>query len=204
MRVPEKQRTASPRLAKLAVAGVLSSLALAGMGASLFPLNLAAKPMAVLPSGSHPDFSGHWKLDKTRSTLPSHSPDDLVEVIDHRDPQLRVTTTSKDWSGDFTQNIEKPIALTLFSLTIPEWIATTDGVERSQKYGPDQLKSKTHWDGDRLITAWTLERDGKPEMTGEWVRSLSADGKTLTLNVQARDPERGGQGEANLVFVKSE
>lgn len=204
MRTLDKKRHASPRLVRLAFAGVLSSLALTGTAGRLFSLNLAAKPTAMLPSGSHPDLSGHWKLDKTRSTLPAASPDDLVQVIEQRDQQLRVTTTSKDWSGDFWSNIQKPIALTLFTLTIPEWVATTDGVERSEKYGPAELKSKTHWDGDRLITAWTLERDGKPEMTGEWVRSLSADGKTQSLGVQAHDPERSAQGEANLVFVKSE
>ena len=140
MRVLDKKRHASFRLARLALAGVL--WALAGMGARVSPLNLVAKPMALMPSGSHPDFSGRWKLNKTRSTLPPASPDDVVQVIDHRDPQLRVATTSKNWSGDFSQNIEKPIALTLFALTIPEWNATTDGVERSEKYGPAVLNPR--------------------------------------------------------------
>jgi hypothetical protein len=204
MRVLDKKWHASPRMAGLALAGVLSSLAFAGIGAGRLSLTMAAKPLAMLPSGSHPDLSGRWKLDKTRSTLPPASPDDLVQVIEQRDQQLRVTTTSKEWSGDFSKNIEKPIPLTLFSLTVPEWTATTDGVERSEKYGPAELKSKTHWDGDRLTTAWSLERDGRPEIVGEWVRSLSADGRTQSLGIKAHDPQRGGQGEADLVFVKSE
>jgi hypothetical protein len=204
MRVPDKKWHAGPRMTGLALAGVLSGLALTGIGASLLSPNMTAKPLAMSAGGSHPDLSGRWKLDKTRSALPPASPDDLVQVIEQRDQQLRVTTTSKDWSGDFSENIQKPIALTLFSLTIPEWTATTDGVERSEKYGPAELKSKTHWDGDQLVTAWSLERDGKTEIAGEWVRLLSADGKTQSLGIKAHDPQRGGQGEANLVFVKSE
>jgi TonB family protein len=203
MRLLDKKRRASPRVAKLALAGVLSSLAFVGTGATQFSLGVTEKSPTAMPDGPHPDFSGHWNLDKTRSTLPSPSPDDLVEVIDHRDPQLRITTTSKDWSGDFWQNTKRPIALTLFALTIPEWVATTDGVERSEKYGPAELKSKTHWEGERLITTWSLERDGRAEITGEWVRSLSPDGRTQSLEVQAHDPQRNAKGEAKLVFVKS-
>ena len=203
MRLLDRRPRASARLAKLVLTGVLSGLALVGMGTTLFSLSVTENSQTATADRPHPDFSGRWELDKAKSNLPSSSPDDLVEVIDHRDPQLRITTTSKDWSGDFWLNVKKPIALTLFSLTIPEWVATTDGVERSEKYGPAELKSKTHWEGDRLITAWSLERDGRPEITGEWVRSLSADGRTQSLEVQARDPQRGAKGEAKLAFAKS-
>jgi hypothetical protein len=42
------------------------------------------------------------------------------------------------------QSVENPSLLTLFTLTIPEWTATTDDVERREKYRPAKLKSKTH------------------------------------------------------------
>jgi TonB family protein len=203
MRLLDKRPRASTRLAKLTLAAVLSALALVGMGATMFSLSVREKSQTGTTERSHPDFSGRWELDKAKSNLPPASPDDLVEVIDHRDPQLRITTKSKDWSTEFGENIQKPIAVTLFALTIPEWVTTTDGMERSEKYGPGELKSKTHWEGERLITAWSLERDGKPEIEGEWVRSLSADGTTQSLEVKAHDPQRGGKGEAKLVFVKS-
>ena len=203
MRLLDKRPRSSARLAKLILAAVLSALALVGMGATMFSLSVRENSQTGTGSRSHPDWSGRWELDKTKSTLPPASPADLVDLIDHRDPQLRITTTSKDWSAEFGLNIQKPIALTLFTLTIPEWVATTDGVERSEKYGPAELKSKTHWEGDRLITVWSLERDGRPEITGEWVRSLAADGRTQSLEVEAHDPQRGGKGEARLVLVKS-
>ena len=46
MRVLDKRSHADPRLARLAVAGVLSGLALTGMGAGLFSVNMAAKSLA--------------------------------------------------------------------------------------------------------------------------------------------------------------
>jgi TonB family protein len=203
MRLLDKRPRASARLAKLTLAAVLSTLALVGVGATMFSLSMTEKSMTAMPDGSHPDFSGHWKLDKAMSVLPPHTPDDLTQVVDHREPQLRISTTSKDWSPEFEGNIQKPISLTLFALTIPQWVTTTDGVERSEKYGPGELKSKTHWEGDRLTTAWSLERDGTPEIIGEWVRSLSADGRTLFLEITAHDPKRDAKGEAKLVFVKT-
>ena len=203
MSLLDKRPRSSARLAKLILAAVLSSLAMVGMGATMFSLSVRESSQTVTTDRSHPDFSGRWELDKAKSNLPPVSPDDLVQVIDHRDPQLRVTTTSKDWSAEFGGNIQKPIAVTLFALTIPQWVTTTDGMGRSETYGPAELKSKTHWEGDRLITVWSLERDGRPEITGEWVRSLAADGRTQTIEIEAHDPQRGGKGEARLVFVKS-
>ena len=200
MRLLDKRPRSSARLAQLILAAVLSALALVGMGATMFSLSVKESSQT---DRSHPDFSGHWNLDKTRSMLPPQSPEDLVQAVDHRDPQLKITTTSKDWSAEFGLNIQRPIPLTLFALTIPEWVTTTDGIERSEKYGPAELKSKTRWEGDRLITAWSLERDGQVEIAGEWVRSLSADGRTQTVEVKAHDPQRGGKGEAKLVFMKS-
>jgi TonB family protein len=203
MRLLDKRPRPSARLAKVMLAAVLSALTLVGMGATMFSLSVRENSQTGTADRSHPDFSGRWELDKAPSNLPPSSPDDLVQVVDHRDPQLSITTTSKDWSTEFGQNIQKPIALTLFTLTIPQWITTTDGTEKSVKYGPGEFKSKTHWEDDRLVTAWTLERDGKVEIAGEWVRSLAADGRTQTLEVQAHDSQRGGKGEAKLVFVKS-
>jgi len=203
MRLLDKRPRASARLAKLILAVVLTALALVGMGATMFSLSVRQNSQTRPADRSHPDFSGRWELDKASSNLPPQSPDDLVQVVDHRDPQLRITTTSKDWSAEFGLNTQKPIAVTLFALTIPEWVATTDGIERTERYGPAELKSQTRWEGERLITAWSLERDGKVEITGEWVRSLSADGRTQRLDVTARDPQRSAKGEAKLVFVKA-
>jgi len=141
------------------------------------------------------DFSGRWELAKTKSSMPSPSPDNLVEQIEQRGAQLKISTTSKDW------DTSQPISATLFALTIPEVTVTPDNLERDQKFGPGELVYRTHWEGGKVVTDWKLLHDGEEVMTGKWSRSLSDDGKTQILLVDARNSQ-GSSGEATLMFVK--
>jgi len=109
-----------------------------------------------------------------------------------------VTTTSKDW------NAGKPIAVTLFALMLPEFSTTTDSKETIQTFGPGQMRSKTHWDHSNLVTDWTLERNGQVAVTGRWIRRLSEDGKTQTVEITGHDPVHNLDGEAKAVFVRRE
>ncbi len=191
----------------LAILGAFS-IAAASFCLAVSPQKGAATGSAAKPSDpahfvyqartyvmERPDFSGRWVLDKTKSRLSPASPSDLVQWIDHHERKLTIKTTSKDWSGG-------PISLTLFALMIPVFEATTDETESVLSYGPGQLMSKTRWDHNRLVTDWKLERDGQVVMIGKWVRYLSEDEKTLTLEIIAQDHNQGGKGEAKLVFAK--
>jgi bla regulator protein blaR1 len=200
MKLLDKRPRASAGVVR---ASLLATLVLFGatcFSAYVFSFTVRAAPEGGFAHDSdtaeHPDFSGRWNLDKSRSNLPSPSPEDLVETIDHRDPQLKIVTTSRDWSA------REPIAQTLFTVMIPEISTTTDNRENTAQFGPGELKSKTRWDAKNLVTEWGLERDGQREMEGTWTRSLSADGKTMTLQVVAGEPESGVQGTTKLVFVK--
>jgi TonB family protein len=118
-------------------------------------------------------------------------------VIEQRGSWLKITSTSKDW------NVNKPIAVTLFAMMVPELSITTDNQENVQPYGPGQMRSKSRWEDSKLITDWTLERDGQVMVKGQWVRSLSSDGKAQTVQITAHDPIRNLDGEAKAVFVKT-
>src|SRR5437762_2926555 len=196
MKLMDKRPRSSPRLAITLL--VLGSLLLAAtcVSALAFSLSVRTTKAASDEAALHPNFSGRWQMDTTASDLPSPSPDDLVEVIEQRESRLKITTTSKDWT------IEKPLAVTLFALTIPEFSTNTDNQETVQKYGPGELRSKTRWEGKSLVTEWTLARDGHAVVIGTWARFLSTDGKTQTVEVKAHDPQQGTQGEAKLVLVK--
>ena len=206
MRLLDKRPRPSAGKAKMSLATGFLLLAATCAAAFAFSLTVAVSTKAAVDESTvRANFSGRWELDKTRSDLPSPSPDGFVQVIELDDPHLRITTTSKDWTAAEARAgrlVRKPIAITLFALTIPELSTNTDNQETVQKYGPGQLRSKTRWEGDNLVTDWTLERDGQAAQTGTWVRSLSSDGKTQTLEVKARDPQRGAEGKATLVFVK--
>jgi len=204
MRLLHHRPQVSPSRARLLVGGAALALALAASAAGLFSLTAVGTAKAAAPPGPQTDFSGRWELDKSQSELPSPFPDNLVEVIDQHGSDFKVTTTSKDW------NTGKPIAVSLFALMLPEFSTTTDNKETVQPFGPGQIGSRTHWEGNDLLTDWTLERtsefQGKPHVTvavtGHWVRSLSSDGNTQTVQIIAHDPVHNLDGAAKAVFVR--
>jgi beta-lactamase regulating signal transducer with metallopeptidase domain len=196
MRLLDNRSRVSPRRARLLMGGATLALALAALAAGMFSLTAIGTANALGTPETQTDFSGRWELDKSQSELPSPFPDNLVEVIDQRGSEFKVTTTSKDW------NTNKAIAVSLFALMLPEFSTTTDNKETVQPFGPGQIRSKTRWEGKGLVTEWTLERNGQVAVTGRWVRSLSSDGNTQTIEISAHDPVRNLDGQAKAVFVR--
>ena len=204
MRLLDNRPQESRRRARLLLGGAALALVVAALAAGMFSLTAVGNAMA--PSTPEPpaDFSGRWELDKAQSDLPSPFPDDVVEIIDQHSSEFKVTTTSKNW------NTNKAIAVSLFALMLPEFSTTTDNKESVQPFGPGQVRSKTHWEGNDLLTDWTLERksefQGKPyvtiAVTGHWVRSLSSDGSTQTIRITAHDAVHNLDGQAKAVFVR--
>jgi len=196
MRLLDNRSRVSPRRARLLLGGATLALALAALAAGMFSLTAIGTANAMGTPETQTDFSGRWELDKSQSDLPSPFPDNLVEVIDQHGSELKVTTTSKDW------NTDRAIAVSLFALMLPEFSATTDNKETVQPFGPGQVRSKTHWEAKDLVTEWTLERNGQVAVTGRWVRRLSTDGNTQTIQITAHDPVHNLDGEAKAVFVR--
>jgi len=196
MRLLEKRPQLSPIRARLLVGGAALALLLAALATGAFSLTALGKAQALGTPTPRADFSGRWELDKSQSELPSPAPDNLVEVIDQHGSELKVTTTSKDW------NPSKMIAVTLFALLLPEFSTTTDDHETVQQFGPGQIRSKTHWEDNNLVTDWTLERNGQVAVTGRWVRRLSQDGQTQTVGITGHDPVHNLDGAAKAVFVR--
>jgi beta-lactamase regulating signal transducer with metallopeptidase domain len=204
MRLLDNRPQESPRRARLQLGGATLALVVATLAAGMFSLTAVGTAEAVNAPEPPTDFSGRWELGRSQSDLPSPFPDNVVEIIDQHSSEFKVTTTSKDW------NTNKAIAVSLFALMLPEFSTTTDNKESVQPFGPGQVRSKTHWEGNDLLTDWTLERksefQGKPyvtvAVTGHWVRSLSSDGSTQTIRITAHDPVHNLDGQAKAVFVR--
>lgn len=67
-----------------------------------------------------------------------------------------------------------------------------------------QLESTTTWDGSKLVTRGTQKMttpNGEMSITVTEVRSLSADGKTLT--VETTTVSQMGENTRKMVYVKS-
>ncbi len=198
MRLLDNRPQESPRRSRLLLGGAAFALALVALAAGMFSFTAVGAGEAVSTLEPPTDFSGRWELDKAQSDLPTPFPDNVVEIIDQHSSEFKVTTTSKDW------NTNKAIAVSLFALMLPEFSTTTDNKETVRPFGPGQVRSKTHWEGSGLATEWTLERDGEVSVTGRWLRKLSGDGATQTIEISAHDPVHNLDGSAKAVFVRRE
>lgn len=131
-----------------------------------------------------PNFSGKWVLAVDKSDFGAFpGPSSRTDVIDHQEPKLKITVTTKGQQGERTY----------------ERNYTTDGKENTNSQGPMEVKSKTRWDGKLLITEAKFEIQGNPvEIKEQW--ELTDEGKTL---VSKRDL-KSSQGETTqkLVFNK--
>ena len=132
-------------------------------------------------SQTTPDLSGTWMLDQRRSNVgkaSSASPSNYEIKIKHSDPELRIRRTTNingqaeerelKYYTDGRGEINPTIA----------WLSNSPD-PKSPK--PANTKSKTGWNGNKVVTRSTLTAGGhivQYELIEEW--KLSADGKTLT------------------------
>ncbi len=73
--------------------------ALIVLSAIIFPMHIA------LAQGAKPNFSGSWFLDKEKSDFGGMpAPESLSEVIEHHEPKIVITTTTKQ-SGSEDQRV---------------------------------------------------------------------------------------------------
>jgi len=117
---------------------------------------------SLMGAPKKPDFSGRWELDQTRSQLRHMTKwDSLVLAIEHQDPRLNISMTTKYSDGsDFTR---------LLPLTTDGKDVSMDGKGKSPRI------YRASWSGARLIVRWN-EGAG---ITETWI--LSPDGKTMTI-----------------------
>jgi len=114
------------------------------------------------PQQKNPDLSGRWTIDPARSDygrMPK--PKTYVEIIEHKEPVLNITTTSEDDRG------ESKMFLKL----------STDGRDCINEVNGNEFHSKSQWESGKLVTTVTGDRG----LSMVEVRSLSGDGKTQTV-----------------------
>ena len=141
-----------------------------------------------------PDFSGTWKLDKEKSDVGAEERNGRFRggmfdslVIEHKDPELIIKRKMNLPSGEERTTQSK---------------YTTDGKDNTNEgFRGMTSKSKTHWEGDKLVTESTRETPRGTIETKE-VRSLSADGKTMTVESTTKGGPR--EGTRKLVYNKQE
>ncbi len=149
-------------------------------------LLLMLTSVAAIASDATPDFSGSWKLDTTRGeNLGMMSAMQQSAVISQSKSALTIKETS-DFQG---QKSAREVRYDL----------TGAPAKNSGAMG-GEAETVAKWDGGKLVVTWTTEGAvaGTKNVRTE-TRSLSADGKTMTV-VSAR-----GTGKSVvLVYGKNE
>ncbi len=147
---------------------------------------------------ARPDFSGTWELDRSKSDFGLFrerpvSKADSTLVVEHKDPELKITRTLKLGGQQETK----------------QFAYYTDGRGETNPatIGAGEVKSKTKWDGDKVAAQSKLSwpgRDGAagPELdvTQKW--QVSSDGKSLTNSTVMSSAQTGVQ-EMRLVYRRA-
>ena len=144
----------------------------------------------------HRDFSGTWQLDRSKSDFGEWSDKPLAKadstlVVEHRDPELKVRRT-------LSLNGQEEVK---------DFAYYTDerGETNQATLGVGEVKSKTKWDGDKVVSEAQIKRRGQSgpyelNVTQKW--QVSSDGKTLT-NTTNISNETGAQ-QIKLVYRRAQ
>jgi hypothetical protein len=146
---------------------------------------LIALSATTLSAQSKPNFSGEWTLVPAKSDFGMMPPPSSgVQKITHNDPQLKVVSTQTSDQGTNTT----------------ESTYTTDGKECVNKGIMDsEMKSTAKWDGAALVIDSKMDIQGNAiTITNKWI--LSADGKSLTVNMHFASPM--GDGDVKMTYEK--
>jgi hypothetical protein len=143
-------------------------------------------------AGSAAPFQGKWEVDKKRTQAPG-APENLQVEIKEDGNKLKIKSKYQEpkssvypllWVGIMTYDLE----------------LATDGSPTTNHIGPFTHVSKTTIAGNKMTTDFTATIE-KGNVTGQWIRTVSGDGREMTclVNTKASD---GRSLNQTLVFKK--
>jgi hypothetical protein len=136
-----------------------------------------------------PDFSGTWKINLIKSDAP---PARGGQQVDMSNLMLAITQTAEQLT--IVQSGMGPERTSTYFL---------DGRESTNAGMRGEMKTTSTWDGAKLVTDGKAEAqtpNGPMTMTLNEVRSLSEDGKTMTVSTTTDTPM--GKRTMKRVFEK--
>jgi hypothetical protein len=142
---------------------------------------LALLALTILASASfaqnHPNFSGTWKLNLSKSNPGDYGPSARTDVITQDGSKFadKVDSTAQMGQSNYTLTFTADGSKVTIAPNSPQ--ATL---------GELTLKDLTaSWDGDSLVLSESLSYQGQVDIAAKYTYSLSADGKTLTMKDHA-------------------
>jgi len=134
-------------------------------------------------------FTGKWVLDKNGASG-DDAPQDLVENIRQKGADVSI-------DSQFAEPSNGMVPLLYLGVMTNKLMLSADGTERQNQIGPFQMGAKTTMDGNSMKTEWTAMVEGK-QVNGNWVRTLSGDGKRMTMEIH--ETTEGQDRQATLQF----
>ena len=143
-----------------------------------------------------PNFTGDWTLDREKSEMGER---DLEVVVAGDAGWVWVRFRSRTMATHVV--MKRKVEFQGEERTF-ESRYTTDGKENvNEGFRGNSIKSKTRWEGTKLVTESVMETPNGTREIKE-VRSLSADGKTMTVETTSKGGF--GEGTRKLVYNKKE
>jgi hypothetical protein len=140
-------------------------------------------------------FDGKWVLDKKASnTATTPAPDGLQQRIKAGNSNISIDSVFKEPPNAVAPLLYLGIMTTTLQLK-------SDGSETVSQVGPFMLTSKTTIDGNKMDTEWVAKHTSGDVVNGHWTRTLSDDGKHMTLDIKESSTQ-GQSGNATLNFVR--
>jgi hypothetical protein len=171
----------APRALVRSVALAAALLALGAAPAALRAQTTATPAASVAKA---PDLTGTWELDVAKSEFGMvPPPQKSTIVVEHKEPTLKVTTTSVTQAGERSTTSNY----------------TTDGKESKNQNPNGSLTSTMKWEGATLVHAGSLQVQGNDVKLAErW--TVAPDGKVLT--VERHIATMMGEMEMKMVYAK--
>lgn len=156
-----------------------------------FLLIPAVAVLFALPALPKDDgFTGKWILDKPASTASFDIPDNLMQQIKKKGSELTIQTTWREPANGITP-------MPLLGIMVTDLRLSVDGQDVTNEIGPFKQASRTTMRANTMVTDYTALVNGE-QVTGQWTRTLSDDGKDMTLAIDQKSGSKSNQGK--LVF----
>ena len=150
---------------------------------------LTALPVVAKKTG----FEGKWVIDKQS---PSARDADFPIGLTQR---IKQSGSGYTIESQFPEPKSGIVPLLYLGIMATRLNLATDGSRSQNQIGPFQQAAKTTVDGNSMTTEWVAVVKGD-QVQGKWIRTLSEDGKHMTL--QVNETSKGQTRQATIVFKR--
>jgi hypothetical protein len=147
--------------------------------------------LSLVAFASESTFEGKWKLDK-KATSTGDGPEIREVEIEREGGEIVI-------KSKYVEPKHGVYPLPWLGIMAYELRLNSDGSDTVNILGPYKHQSKTTIDGNKLVTEFVAANEAGEAVKGQWVRTVSADGKQMTCQIRTETKD-GRTLDQTLVF----